>query len=122
MKESNKNNIIEYNEKIIIDIDIILNEKNVENKNNYLSKIHQKMIIDNDFILIYKLGEVGILRIFGELFVVKNKNNFILLINGENYELSSTIKIIDIETGKSFNKIIKSNKYYQDENDIEIIC
>ena len=46
-----------------------------------------------------------------------------MLINGENYELSSTIKIIvDIETGKSSNNIIKSQKKYRkDENNIEII-
>ena len=116
---NNINNIIEYNEKIIKDIDIILNEKDEENKNKYLSEIYQKMIIDNEFILKYKLGEVGILRIFGEPFVAKNKKNFNLIINGENYELSSTIKIIDIENGESSNKILKSKKYY--EADIEII-
>ena len=115
---NNINNIIEYNEIIIKDIDKILIEKNVENKNKLLSEIHQKMIIDNEFILKYKLGKVGILRIFGEPFVAKNKNNFNMLINGENYELSSTIKIIDIETGKSSNKIIKNYGY---ENNIEII-
>ena len=91
-------------------IDKILIEKNAENENKYLSEIKQKMIIDNEFILKYKLGEVGILRIFGEPFVAKNKNNFNMLINGETYKLSSTIKIIDIETGKSSNNIIKIQK------------
>ena len=73
---NNINNIIEYNKKIIKDIDKILNEKDEENKNKFLSKIHQKMFINNEFILKYKLGKVGILRIFGEPFVAKNKNNF----------------------------------------------
>jgi len=119
---NNMNNIIEYNEKIIKDIDKILIEKNVENENKYLSEIHQKMNIDNEFILKYKLGEVGILRIFGEPFVAKNKNNFNMLINGEIYKLSSTIKIIDIETGKSSNNIIKIQKSkWEKRENIEII-
>ena len=58
------NNITEYNEKIIKDVDKILNEKNPENINNYISEIYQKMIIDTELILHYKLGDVGILRIF----------------------------------------------------------
>ena len=73
---NNINNIIEYNKKIIKDIDKILNEKDEDNKNIFLSKIHQKMFINNEFILKYKLVKVGILRIFGEPFVAKNKNNF----------------------------------------------
>ena len=115
------NNIIEYNGKIIKDIDKILNEENDENKNKYISEIYQKIIIDNEIILKYKLRKVGILRIFGGPFVEKNKHNFIMLINGENYELSSTIKIIDIETGESSNKIITLKNYREDENNIEII-
>ena len=113
----NINNIIEYNEKIIRTIDNILNEKIIENKNKYYSEIHQKMIIDNEFILRYKYGEVGILRIFGDPFVAKNKNNFKMIINNENYELSSIIKIIDIETGKKSNKIIKIKELLQDDDD-----
>ncbi len=118
---NNINNFIEYNGKIIKDIDKILNE-NVEIKNKYISEIHQKMIIDNEIILKYKVGKVGILRIFGKPFVSKNKNNFILIINGENYKLSSNIKIIDIETGKTSNKIIKSpqKKGKLDENEDNI--
>ena len=57
-----------------------------EKKNKYLSEIHQKMIIDNEFILKYKIQKEGISRIFGEPFVAKNKNNFNILINGENYK------------------------------------
>ena len=63
----------------------------------YISEIYQKMIIDNEIILKYRLEKVGILRIFGDPFVAKNKNNFNMLINGEKYELSPTIKIIDIK-------------------------
>ena len=123
---NNINSIIEYNEKIIKDINIILNE-NVENKNKYISEIHQKMIIDNEFILKYKLGKVGLLRIFGKPFVAKNKNNFYMTINGINCKLSSIIKVIDIETGKSSNKIIKTQQNKkgsnedEDKDNIEII-
>ena len=86
--------------------------KNPENINNYISEIYQKMIFDTELILHYKLGDVGILRIFGEPFVAKNKYNFKLIINGKNYELSSIIKIIDIETGKKSNKVIKGVKRF----------
>ena len=79
------------------------------------------MFINNEFTLKYKLGNVGILKIFGEPFVSKNKNNFILIIKGENYELSSIIKIIDIETGKTSNKIIKSKKNNEEEDIIKLI-
>ena len=117
----NINNIIEYNEKLIKDIDKILNENNDEIKNKYISDINKKMFINNEFTLKYKLGNVGILKIFGEPFVSKNKNNFILIIKGENYELSSIIKIIDIETGKTSNKIIKSKKNDEEEEIIKLI-
>ena len=123
---NNINSIIEYNEKIIKDINTILNE-NVGNKNKHISEIHQKMFIDNEFILKYNLGVVGLLRIFGEPFVAKNKNNFYMTINGVNYKLASIIKIIDIETGKSSNEIIKSQqkqkRFDEDENEdnIEIL-
>ena len=119
---NNINNITEYNGKIIKDIDKILNENNSENKDKYFSEIHQKVIIDNEFSLKYKYGRVGILRIFGKPFVAKNKNNFNLIINGKNYELSPIIKIIDIETGKSSNKIIKLQKNIEDKDNIEINC
>jgi len=118
---NNINNIIEYNKKIIQVIDKIVNEKNEENKNKYFSEIHQKMIINNEIILRYKYGKVGILRIFSEPFVAKNKKNFKLIINNENYELSSIIKIIDIETGKGSNTIINKFDPYQDDDSIEII-
>ena len=78
------------------------------------------MFINNEFLLVYKLGKVGILRIFGKPFVAKNRNNFKLIINGENYELSSIIKIIDIETGKGSNKIIKKIDSFQGDDNIEI--
>jgi len=44
-----------------------------------------------------------------------------LIINNENYELSSIIKIIDIETGKGSNTIINKFDPYQDDDSIEII-
>jgi len=64
-------NISKYNEKIIEDLDQILNEDNIKIKNNYVSEIYEKMNIHSEFSLKYKLGKVGILRIFGEPFVKK---------------------------------------------------
>ena len=52
------NIIIEYNKKIIKDIDKIINEKDEDNKNTFLSKIYQKLFVNNEFILKYKLGKV----------------------------------------------------------------
>ncbi len=117
---NNINNIIEYNDKIIKSIDKIIIEKNVEKKNKYFSEIYQRMIINNEITLKYKLEKDGILRLFGEPFVATNKNNFILIINGENHELSSNIKIRDIKTLKNSKEIIKSQKDDNDEDIIEI--
>ena len=100
------NNINDFNDIIIKDISEILNEDNIEKKNNYISKIYEKMIIDVEFTLTYNINKVGILRIFGEPFVKKNKNNFKLIINKKNYELTHILNIIDIETKKQSNEII----------------
>ena len=100
------NNINEYTKKIIEDINKIKNEKNIGNKISYLSEIIKKMNINNEFILKYKLGDIGIIRILGEPFVKMNKNNFQLIINDKNYELTSILNIIDIKNGYCTNDFI----------------
>lgn len=57
---NNINNIIEYNEIIMKDIDKIINETNVENKNNYITKIYEQMIISKEFNIKYKWGKKNI--------------------------------------------------------------
>jgi len=52
--------------------------------------------------------------------LLQKKKNFKLIINNENYELSSFIKIIDIETGEGSNTIINIFDPYQDDDSIEI--
>ena len=120
---NNINNIIEYNGKIIKDINKILNEEVEIDK--FIYEIEERMLICDVFILKYKIGKVGILRIFSKPFVAKNINKFFMKINKKNYDLSSTVKIIDIETGKTSNKIIKSQqtngKIDENEDNIEII-
>ena len=51
------------------------------------------MIIDNELILNYKIKKEHKIRIFGEIFVNKNKNNYQIIINNKNYELTSFIDI-----------------------------
>ena len=51
----NIKSFIDYNKIIIQDINQILNEKNIEIKNNYISNIYKNMIIDSEFILKYNL-------------------------------------------------------------------
>ena len=100
-------NINNYNEIIIKDINEILNEENIEKKNIIISNIYNKIIFHNEFILKYSLGRTGILRIFGEPFVNKNKNNFQIVINNKVYKLTSILNIKDIETGDYRNQILE---------------
>jgi surface protein len=87
------NNIIDYNKIMIKDIDQILDEKNIENKNNYILNIYDKLRINNEITIRYKLENPGIKRILGSLFVAKNKNNFQLIINDKIYELTYSLSI-----------------------------
>ena len=65
----NINNLNKYNQKVIEDIDKIMNEKN---KLETISNIYKNMIIDNEIILKYKIGNEKKIKIFGEVFVKKN--------------------------------------------------
>ena len=67
------NNIIDYNKIMIKDIDQILDERNLENKNNYILNIYDKLRINNEITIRYKLENPGIKRILESLFVAKNK-------------------------------------------------
>jgi hypothetical protein len=100
----NIKSFIDYNKIIIQDINQILNEKNIEIKNNYISNIYKNMIIDSEFILKYNLNEPGVLKLFGEPFVQRNKNCFQLIINQQNYELNSYLNIIDANTKEQSNR------------------
>jgi surface protein len=98
------NNIIDYNKIMIKDIDQILDEKNIENKNNYILNIYDKLRINNEITIRYKLENPGIKRILGSLFVAKNKNNYQLIINDKIYELTTVLNITSLD-----NKPIPSN-------------
>ena len=107
---NNINNINEYIDNIINDINKILKENEIEKKNNYISEIFEKMIIHSEFNLKYKLGRVGPIKILGEPFVKKNKFNYELFINDKQYELTSFINVINIDTGESSNDIIEEEE------------
>jgi len=74
----NKNNIYNYNEIVIQDINEILNEKKIENKMKFIYNIYDKMITkdENEIIIKYKIGKENNIRIFGNKFVENNRDNF----------------------------------------------
>jgi len=94
----NINNLNKYNQKIIEDIEKLKNKKN---KSETISDLYKNMIIDNEIILNYKIEKEHKIRIFGDKFVNKNKNNFQIIINNKNYELISIVDIkkLDIKSG-----------------------
>ena len=90
----NINSLNKYNKKIIDDIDKL---KNKNNKLEAISVIYKNMIIDNEIILNYNIEEEHKIRIFGDNFVKKNKNNYQIRINNKIYELTSFIDINKLE-------------------------
>ena len=92
----NINNIYEYNEKIIKDINKIINELNIEKKLNYINEIYSKIIINNEITLKYKIDKEDKINIFGNQFVRNNKNNYRIIINNKDYELMSILNIKEI--------------------------
>ena len=85
----NINNICKYNENIIKEINDILKEKKIENKMKYIYDIYNKMITKNEIIIKYEIGKEDKIKIFGDMFVEKNKNNYQMIINDKDYELNS---------------------------------
>ena len=90
----NINNLNKYNQKVIEDIEKI---KNKNNKFKIISDLYKNMKIDNEIILNYKIEKEHKIRIFGDTFVNKNKNNYQLIINNQKYELTSFIDIDILE-------------------------
>ena len=85
----NINNLYNFNEIIIKDINKIINENSIENKFKSLYNIYNKMTTTNDFIIKYKIGKEDKIRLFGDKFVENNKNNFQMIIKNEHYKLDS---------------------------------
>ena len=69
----NNNNIYNYNEKIIKDINEIINENKIENKIKHIYNIYDKIITKNEIIINYKIGNEDKIRIFGDEFVENKK-------------------------------------------------
>ena len=90
----NINNLNKFNKKIIEDFEKL---KNKNNKLEAFSDLYKNMIIDNEIILRYKIEKENKVRIFGEIFVNKNKNNYRVIINNKNYQLTSFIDINKLE-------------------------
>jgi hypothetical protein len=112
----NTQNINDFNEIIFEDIEKILNENNIDNKNNLISNIYNKMIINSEFILKYKIKKNGRLKILGEPFVNKNKHNFVLIINQKTYELSTYFDTSIINQKEDLKTDNKENKEYKENN------
>ena len=98
------NNINDYNEIIINDIDKIIKEEKLKNKVNNIVDIYEKMNIYNDITLKYNIKNKNKIRLFGDIFVHNNKENFKLLINGKINELTSFLDLKDSEIN---NEIIE---------------
>ena len=90
----NISNLNKYNQKVIEDIEKL---KNKNNKLETISYIYKNMIIDNELILNYKIEKEHKIRIFVDIFVNKNKNNYQIIINNKNYELTSFIDLDTLE-------------------------
>ena len=110
----NINNMNNYEENIIKDFNKILNENNIEKKEEYISEIYEKMIINNEITLKYIITN-NFVKIFGEPFVKRNKNNYKLIINDKTYELVSCLKIINIDEKDNSNE--KKNENPNEKND-----
>ena len=88
----NINNINKSNINVIKDIDKIIKEKKIENKLMYLEQINKRMETKNEILIKYKIKEEDeIIRIFGDEFVEKNKNNFQMIIDEEIYDLDNIL-------------------------------
>ena len=99
----NLNNMNDYSEKIIKNIDEIINENKIENKIKYIYEIYDKMIIKNEIMMIYDIGKEDNVKIFGEKFIENNKTNYQMMIDDKNFELDSFYKV----TNKKENQILK---------------
>jgi len=88
----NIKNIFDYNENIIKEIDIILNEKKEENRLKYIKDIYDKMLINNIIKIKYRIGNEGKIRLFGKIFVERNKDKFQIIINGKKKRINRIFK------------------------------
>ena len=99
----NIKNTQDYISNVIKDINKIINEKKVENKLIYIKEIYDQIIINNIITMKYKIDSYifeskGIkkLDIFGKIFVEKNKDNYQIIINGKNHELTQYLNIEEL--------------------------
>ena len=99
----NLNNMNDYSENIIKDIDDVINENKIENKIKYIYGIYDKMIIKNEIIMIYNIGKEDKIKIFGKKFIENNMGNYKMMIDDKNFELNSFYNI----TNKQENEILK---------------
>ena len=108
----NIQNIFDYNENIIKDIDIIINEKKEEKRIKNIQEIFDKMIINNIITIKYKIEnsnseekEIKQFQLFGKTFVERNKDKFEIIINGKNQELKEYLNIEELEIKDKIKEI-----------------
>ena len=74
---NNISNIPQYNNSILFDINKEINEASINNKFIKLIEIYDKINKFNEFPLKYKINkDEEKVKIFGEIFVANNKENF----------------------------------------------
>ena len=101
----NINSINNFNKTIIKDIDNIINCNQIENKLKSLDIIYDKILPNNEITLKYMVGKDENIRIFGDLFVNNNKDNYQMIINGKRYQLNSFFNIKKLKLRKDILEI-----------------
>ena len=99
------NNINDYNKNIINDIDKIIKDNKFKNKVNYLVNIYEKMIINNEITIKYNVNNKKRIKIFDNIFVNNNKENFKIIIKGKECELTSFLDISENEINNGILEI-----------------
>ena len=87
------------------DIDKIIKDNKLKSKFNYLADIYEKMIINSEITIKYKVNNKKRIKIFGKIFVNKNKENFKIIIKGKESSLTSYLDINNIELSNGMFEI-----------------
>ena len=101
----NLNTLYNFNKKIEENIDNIINENKIKNKIKYLIEFYEKIEPDKNLIIKYKVNlNDEKVRIFGDEFVNKNKNNCKIIFGNKELELDS---FFDLKQNNVNNEILE---------------
>ena len=101
---SNMININKYSEYIKKDMEKIIYEKRKDYKIKYIKDIYEKIIFSNEITIKYIIGNEEDIRIFGDRFVNKNKDNFKIIFDNKIIELNP---FFNLNNKKFMNDILE---------------